>query len=154
MKPETSAGVVAPPPLIFLVGLAAGFALEALLPGTDVAAAVRWPLGVLLVLGGAALQASFIRLFARAGTRIEPWEPTTAIVTNGPYRLTRNPAYLGFTLLYAGIALLSDALWPFATLVPTLVVMHVGVILREERYLARLFGDEYLSYKARVRRWI
>ena len=154
MKADTSAGVVAPPPLIFLSGLLLGIALEALLPGTDVPAAIRWPLGVLLLAGGAALQTSFLRLFARARTPVEPWKPTTSLVTSGPYRFTRNPAYLGMVLLYAGIALLADALWPFATLVPALVVMQFGVIVREERYLTRLFGAEYVAYKARVRRWI
>ena len=72
MKPETSAGVVAPPPLIFATGLAFGFVLEALLPGSSVPEAVRWPLGVLLVVAGGFLNASFIRSFARAGTRVDP----------------------------------------------------------------------------------
>ena len=154
LKPETSAGVVAPPPLIFTLGLAAGFGLEALLPGTHVPDALRWPLGALLVLAGAALNASFVARFRRAGTRIEPWEPTTAIVTDGPYRFTRNPGYLGMALISAGIALLADALWPLAALAVTIAVIDRGVIVREERYLERLFGAEYVAYKARVRRWL
>ena len=154
MKPDTSAGVVAPPPLIYAAGLALGFALEVLLPGTDVPAAGRWPLGVLMVLGGGALSLSFVRSFARAGTAVEPWAPTTSLVTTGVYRLTRNPGYLGMALMYTGIALLADALWPIGTLVPTLAVIQLGVIVREERYLTRLFGDEYGAYRQRVRRWI
>jgi protein-S-isoprenylcysteine O-methyltransferase Ste14 len=154
MNPEQSAGVIAPPPLIFLAGLAVGFGLEALLPGAEVPGVVRWVLGGLAVLAGIALVASFARQFDRSGTPAEPWKPTTALVTSGPYRFTRNPGYLGMALLYVGITLLADALWPLASLVPTLVLMEWGVIRREERYLERLFGEEYVAYKASVRRWL
>lgn len=154
MKAKTSAGVIAPPPLIFALGLAAGFGLDALAGGSDVPDGVRWPLGVLLVLAGAALNASFIAGFRRAGTRVEPWEPTTAIVTDGAYRFTRNPGYLGMALLASGIAILAGALWPLVTIAIAAVVIDRGVIVREERYLERLFGQEYADYKRRVRRWI
>jgi protein-S-isoprenylcysteine O-methyltransferase Ste14 len=154
IKPETSAGVIAPPPLIFALGLAAGFGLEALLPGSEVPSVVRWPLGALLVLAGAALDVSFTRGFRRAGTPLEPWKPTTALVTDGPYRFTRNPAYVGMTLVSAGIAILAGALWPLAGVALAVAVVDRGVIAREERYLERTFGSEYADYKARVRRWI
>ena len=151
---DDTAGVVAPPPLIYLAGLGLGFLLEALLPSAEIPGALRWPLGVLLVIAGAALALSFIRAFARQRTAVEPWKPTTALVTTGPYRVTRNPGYLGMALTYAGIAVLASALWPFATLLPTLLVIDRGVIAREERYLERKFGAEYTDYKGRVRRWI
>jgi protein-S-isoprenylcysteine O-methyltransferase Ste14 len=147
-------GVLAPPPLIFLAGLALGFGLEALLPSAALPGALRWPLGAALLLGGIALALAFESRFRRAGTAVEPWKPTTAIVTSGPYRFTRNPAYAGMALAYAGIAILAGALWPLATLVPTLIVIDRTVIAREERYLERKFGEEYTGYKARVRRWV
>ena len=147
-------GVIAPPPLIYLSSLAVGFALEALLPSASISGAVRWPLGVALVLAGFALARAFVAAFHRADTPVDPRRPTTVIVTTGPYRLTRNPAYLGLTLLYAGIAVLSGALWPFATLLPALVLMDRAVIAREERYLERKFGAEYEGYKRQVRRWL
>jgi protein-S-isoprenylcysteine O-methyltransferase Ste14 len=154
-QPERdTAGVVAPPPLIFLAGLAVGFALEALLPGTSVPGVLRWVLGGLALLGGVALQTSFIVAFGRRGTSVEPWKPTTAIVTTGPYRLTRNPAYLGMALIYIGIALLAEALWTLVPLPLVLAVIDRGVIAREERYLERKFGSEYLDYKRGVRRWL
>ena len=149
-----TAGVVAPPPLIFLAGLAAGFGLEALLSGGTLPGALRWPVGGLALVGGIALQTSFIVAFGRKGTSVEPWKPTTAIVTTGPYRLTRNPAYLGMALIYVGIALLADAPWALVPLPFVLVVIDRAVIAREERYLERKFGREYLDYKARARRWI
>ena len=151
---QDTAGVVAPPPLIFLAGLVVGFALEALLPGADVPALVQWGPGGLLIVAGLGLLLSFNTSFSRKGTAVEPWKPTTAIVTTGPYRLTRNPAYLGMALTYIGIAVTSSALWVLVPLPVVLAVIDRGVIAREERYLERKFGEEYLGYKRTVRRWI
>ena len=139
-----TAGVVAPPPLIYLAGLIVGFGLERLLPGASLPRLVRWGGGGVLVVAGASLLASF----SRKGTAVEPWKPTTAIVTSGPYRFTRNPAYLGMALVYAGIALLAEALWVLVPLPVVLVAIDRGVISREERYLERKFGREYADYKA------
>jgi protein-S-isoprenylcysteine O-methyltransferase Ste14 len=147
-------GVVAPPPLIFLAGLAVGFALEALLPGSSVPDTVGWILGGALLLAGIALLFSFERAFTQKKTPANPWRPTTAIATDGPYRFTRNPAYLGMALVYVGIALCSQALWVLLPLPLVLAIVDRGVIAREERYLERKFGQEYLDFKRRVRRWI
>jgi protein-S-isoprenylcysteine O-methyltransferase Ste14 len=76
------------------------------------------------------------------------------LVTDGPFRYTRNPAYLAFAVIYVGIASVANALWAILLLPATLFVIRRGVIEREERYLEREFGEEYLSYKARVRRWV
>jgi protein-S-isoprenylcysteine O-methyltransferase Ste14 len=147
-------GVVAPPPFIYLGALVLGFALEALLPSASLPAWLTWSLGGVLLLAGIALMSSFLTAFRRAHTNVDVRRPTTTIVTTGPYRFTRNPAYVGLTLIYSGIAILAGALWPFATLAVALVVMDVGVIRREERYLERKFGDEYLRFKAQRRRWL
>jgi protein-S-isoprenylcysteine O-methyltransferase Ste14 len=147
-------GVVAPPPLIFLAGLAVGFGLEALLPGSSLPDALAWILGVALLLAGLALLFSFERAFQRKQTAANPWRPTTAIATEGPYRLTRNPAYVGMALVYVGIAVCSQALWVLLPLPVVLAIIDRGVIAREERYLERKFGQEYLDYKRRVRRWV
>jgi protein-S-isoprenylcysteine O-methyltransferase Ste14 len=152
-QPDT-AGVVVPPPVIYVAGLIVGFGLEALLPSASLSGAVRWILGGLLLVVGVALLGSFNTLFHRAGTAVEPWRPTTAIVTTGPYRLTRNPAYLGMALVYVAIALLSGALWVLVPLPIVLAIVDRAVIAREERYLERKFGQEYVAYKSRVRRWI
>lgn len=149
-----TAGVVAPPPLIFLAGLALGFVLEALPPGADLPAWLQWGLGVLLIAAGLGLLLWFNTSFSRKGTAVEPWKPTTAIVTTGPYRFTRNPAYLGMALTYVGIAVTSSALWVLLPLPVVLAVIDRGVIAREERYLERKFGEEYLGYKRTVRRWV
>jgi protein-S-isoprenylcysteine O-methyltransferase Ste14 len=152
--PRDSAGVRIPPPLIYLGGLAVGFALEALLPGTSFSAVLQWILGGALLVAGLALLASFNTAFHREGTAVEPWKPTTAIVSTGPYRLTRNPAYVGMALVYIAIAVLAEALWVLLPLPLVLAMVDRGVIAREERYLERKFGQEYLDYKSRVRRWV
>src|SRR3954447_10602534 len=152
-EPDT-AGVVAPPPLIYLAGLVVGFVLEALLPGVDLPAWLEWGVGGLLVLLGLGLLVWVNGIVKPAGPAVEPWKPTTAIVTTGPYRFTRNPAYLGMTLTYVGIAVLSSAVWVLLPLPVVFAVIDRGVIAREERYLERKFGEEYLAYKRTVRRWI
>ena len=92
--------------------------------------------------------------FRRARTSPIPVKPTTAIVETGPYRFTRNPMYVGLTLLYLGLTLWVGSLWPLLLLPVALFALQRFVIAREERYLEAKFGDQYLRYKARVRRWI
>jgi protein-S-isoprenylcysteine O-methyltransferase Ste14 len=149
-----AANVVAPPPLIYLVGLGAGFLLEALLPSASVPSVPALVAGIALIVAGLLLARSFFRALHRARTTVSPYSSSSALVTDGPYRISRNPGYLGMALAYAGIALVSGALWPFATLLVVLVVIDRGVIAREERYLERTFGAEYLDYKRRTRRWL
>jgi protein-S-isoprenylcysteine O-methyltransferase Ste14 len=79
--------------------------------------------------------------------------PSTAVVESGPYRFSRNPIYVAFSLLQLGIATWADSVWLLATLAGAVAVMALVVIPREERYMARTFGDRYLDYKRRVRRW-
>jgi len=90
----------------------------------------------------------------KAGTRVETNKPTTTIVANGPYCVTRNPIYIGMFLGQTGLAIGFDNLWILATLVPFYLVIRYGVIDREEVYLERKFGAVYLGYKSRVRRWL
>jgi protein-S-isoprenylcysteine O-methyltransferase Ste14 len=147
-------GVIARPPLIYLGALAFGLGLHAVsrvpaLPGT-----VARVLGVVLIAGAVAIVVPAFRAMARAGTSFRTERPTTAIVADGPFRYTRNPIYVALTLLYLGIAMVLNALWVLLLIVPVMVLMQLGVIAREERYLERKFGDEYLRYKARVRRWL
>jgi protein-S-isoprenylcysteine O-methyltransferase Ste14 len=147
-------GVIAPPPLIYLAGLGLGFGLEALFPSASFPGWLSWSLGSVFILSGVALAVSFIRAFRQAGTPVNPGEPATALATTGPYRLSRNPGYLGMVSAYAGIAVLSGTVWVLASLVPVLLLIDRGVIRREERHLERRFGDDYRNYKSRTRRWI
>jgi protein-S-isoprenylcysteine O-methyltransferase Ste14 len=150
------AGVIALPPLIFLGFLAAAAVLEAVVPLPVLAAhvLVRYLAGAALAACGVVIIAMGTRRFLAAGTNIPPTLPTTALVVDGIYRQTRNPLYLGTTLIYLGLGVAAGSLWAIVLVVPLLWVINVGVVAREERDLERKFGDAYRAYKARVRRWI
>jgi protein-S-isoprenylcysteine O-methyltransferase Ste14 len=151
-RPPT-AGVVAPPPLVYGIPLLGGLLLERIWPRPIVAERVTLPIGLLLVaLGFVALPA--ILAFRKARTHPEPWKPTKALVTVGPYRYSRNPMYVGMTLLYLGTTIWQNTVWPLVALPVVLAVIDRGVIRREERYLEGLFGDDYRRYRDRVRRWL
>ncbi len=148
------AGVVAPPPLIYLGGLIIGFAIQARLPlPLLLPKGLRRLLGGLLLGGAVLLIVGAMRRFQQAGTPYNPEEPTTALISEGPYQVTRNPLYLSLTMLYTAIALFGDAFWVMALLPVVIRVMNRGVIEREEHYLERKFGDQYQQYKERVPRW-
>jgi protein-S-isoprenylcysteine O-methyltransferase Ste14 len=112
------------------------------------------PLGAPLVVFAIALFAYSVATFRAAGTSLPARKPTTTIVRAGPYRFSRNPIYLAFSLFQLGIALWVNSVWLLATLVGAVALMHYFVIPREEEYLARKFGAQYLDYKASVRRWL
>jgi protein-S-isoprenylcysteine O-methyltransferase Ste14 len=145
--------VVAPPPLIYAVPLLAGLLLQHFRPLAILPPPWAHALGPLfVVLGLVGLPA--VLAFRRAGTHPQPWRPATALVTTGPYRFTRNPMYLGFTLLYLGISLWVNTVWPLLLLPLILLTIQYGVVTREEAYMERCFGDDYRTYRSRVRRWL
>lgn len=155
-RSDKTAGVIAPPPLLYLGTLSVGLGLDHLLgvPSLGLGAPAKWLLGGTLAAAGIALALPAARRFRRAGTHVEPWKPSNALVTGGIYRHTRNPMYLGLTLAYLGLAIAAGSPAALVLLLPLLVVVHYGVIAREERYLEARFGQPYRDYKARVRRWL
>jgi protein-S-isoprenylcysteine O-methyltransferase Ste14 len=155
-KSDTS-GVRIFPPAIYLAGLAVGFLLFWLWPvhlGPPGAVLALRVAGGLLMAVGLALPLWAAATFRGVGTTVNPTRPTTALAFGGPYRFTRNPMYLGLALLSAGVALVANALWPLLPLPFVLWIVRRIVIDREERYLDAKFGDKYLEYKKRVRRWV
>src|SRR5262245_5892949 len=94
------------------------------------------------------------RTMQAAGTNVNPALPTTAIVTSGPFRFSSNPLYLALTLLYLGLTLAFNTWWGIVVLVPVLIIMHRGVVLREKRYLEHKFGETYRRYRSKVRRYL
>lgn len=150
------AGVIAPPPLIYLAFLLAGFGIGRLIDEPSLGLATDWRRGLafVLVIGGLALDGVAAGTFRRLGTPPEPWKPTTALATGGLYRFSRNPIYQGFALTYVGFAVAMDSPVALALILPCLIVIDRFVIAREERYLTARFGADYEAYKGRVRRWL
>src|SRR5215212_10256653 len=151
---QDKSGAVAPPPLIYLGTLVFGLLINRRFPTAFLPRRIARLLGWALLGGGVLLAGWFEWTIRHAGTTDSPYEPVSHIVTEGPFHYTRNPAYLSLTMMYAGIAALRNALWAIVLLPVALLVIQRGVIEREERYLERKFGEEYLSYKAGVRRGI
>jgi protein-S-isoprenylcysteine O-methyltransferase Ste14 len=110
-------------------------------------------LGFVVIICGALLVVLAGSLFRRAGTPIEPTKPSTALVTSGIYRWSRNPMYLGLSAILLGIGLVTGSLWFVVALPVAIFAVTKLAIEPEERYLAELFGNAYLDYKSRVRRW-
>jgi protein-S-isoprenylcysteine O-methyltransferase Ste14 len=147
-------GIRVPPPPVYLLALILGLLLDRkahvpFLP-RGVARVLGWP----LVGGGMALAAWFVRTMRAVDTTIRIDKPVSGLVQNGPFRYSRNPGYVALAMIYTGIAVLRNALWAILLLPLVVYVIQREVIEREERYLERTFGEEYLSYKARVRRWV
>ena len=142
------------PPLVYLGAILLGLLLHFAWPLPLVRHPVGATVGAGLVLGAVGLFIAAVRTFRSAGTPVPGNQPTTAIVRTGPYRFSRNPIYLAFTVLQLGIALWVGSLWLLITLVPALALMSLYVIPREERYLETRFPTEYLPYKSSVRRWL
>jgi len=142
------------PPLVYLTGLVAGLLASVWWPSHVAPRAVAWTLGGIVALSGAALSIAAARLFRRRGTTVRPDRASSALVIDGPFRLTRNPMYVGLALFYLGIALGAQSLCAIILLPLVLLIIRYGAIAHEEAFLERRFGKEYADYKRRVRRWL
>lgn len=147
------AGVIAPPPLIFLAGIAIALVLEWAARADTNLGRLGLYVGLALIVVSIVIALWARRQFIKGGTSIRPDAPSSAILSTGPFRFTRNPLYLSLAMLQVGIGLAAGLAWVVAMVVPAVLVIRFDVIAREERYLERKFGEEYLNYKARVRRW-
>jgi protein-S-isoprenylcysteine O-methyltransferase Ste14 len=149
------ANVVIPPPIAWALAFLAGLGIDWIhhVPFVPISLPHVW-VGVGVVALGVALAVWAVVTFRKAGTRVEPYKPTTVIVSHGPFALTRNPIYLGMLFGQTGLAIGFDSLWILVMLAPLYLVLRYGVIAREEAYLERKFGAVYLDYKSRTRRWL
>ena len=148
-------GIRVPPPLIYLLPLILGLLLnrrshDVPFLSRSAARGLGWP----LVVGGVLLTGWFFRTMRSADAPVRTDKPVPRLTTEGPFRYTRNPGYLSMAMIYVGIAVLRNSLWAILFLPVVLIVIQREVIGREERYLERTFGEEYLRYKAQVRRWV
>ena len=144
------------PPLILAAALAIACLLQALAPLGwlgELGQMARIGAGIFIAIVGVGIAASGRRLLVRAGTNVSPLRPTTALATGGIYRWNRNPLYTGGTLLLLGVAVVFALDWLVLLIVPSVLVLHFGVVRREEQYLERKFGDAYRQYKSSVARY-
>src|SRR5262245_310346 len=149
-------GVIAPPPLIGLATLLLGLALDWLLPPFVLEAfglATRLIVAAILLATGTVMAVLAFRSFVQAETNVEPWKPTLTLVTTGIFAWIRNPMYLALILLLAGIAIALASDWMLILLVPAALILHFGVVKREERYLDAKFGQTYRAYMSKVPRY-
>ena len=148
------ANVILKPPRLFLISILAGLLLQLLWPLNIAGSTALILLGLSLLSGSLGLMFWADGTFKRWETAVNPDNPATTLVTSGPYRFSRNPMYLAFILIQAGIGLVVNSWWLFIALLPAWIILRWGVIAREEQYLAERFGDAYLDYKTAVRRWL
>jgi protein-S-isoprenylcysteine O-methyltransferase Ste14 len=155
MDAQPTSGVRFPPPLYYVIPLVLSVATEWLFPAQRfLSPLLAACIGAALLALAVAFASSALVTMRRAGTSPVPLTPTSALVTGGPYRVTRNPMYLGLTLGYAGVAIWTQAVWAFVYLPIVILAVRRVVIDREERYLTARFGDAYVDYSRQVRRWI
>jgi len=146
--------VIALPPIIFLGCAVLGSLLQFIFPIRVMRYSVSLSLGVVLAVLSASLAIWAVRVMSAAGTNVRPDRPALTIVRSGPYRFTRNPMYLSLCLLQLALGLVLDGWIPLLFTIPLILILHFGVILREESYLEAKFGEQYLALKREVRRWI
>mgnify|MGYP000432229331 CR=1 FL=1 len=156
-KPQSSPhgpGVRIHPPLIYASSILAGVGIDRVAP-LSMPLGLHGPLysGILLALV-LVLAGLCIVEFYKAGTDVRPDRPDSTLITSGPYCHSRNPLYIGLTLVQVAVAMWFDNAWVLAMTAVSVVVISRYAIRREEHYLERRFGAAYLDYKQRVRRWI
>jgi protein-S-isoprenylcysteine O-methyltransferase Ste14 len=151
---QDNPGIKVPPPLIYVLPLVSGLLLDRRAHVPFLPRGAARGLGWSLIGGGVVLAQWFLRTMRDADAPVRTDRPVPRLTTEGPFRYTRNPGYLSLAMIYAGIAVLRNALWAILLLPLVVYVIQREVIGREERYLERTFGEEYLEYKARVRRWV
>ncbi len=153
-RPEVANLGLLRPPLIYLGSIALGVLIHLAYPVGLAPGSLSRFIGMAVVAAAVALFVVSVRTFHAAGTPVPGNRPTSTIVSTGPFGFSRNPIYLAFSLLQAGIALWVNSVWVVATLAVAVALMSLVVIPREERYLEARFPAEYPSYRASVRRWI
>ena len=142
------------PPLIYLAGIVIGFLATIWMPTKVVSDLVAWTVGGILIFCGAVLTGSAVLKFKDVGTTVRPDRAASTLVIAGPYKISRNPMYLGLALVYLGIAIAGQSVWALILLPVVLAIIQRRAIEPEEAFLEKRFGANYISYKEKVRRWL
>jgi protein-S-isoprenylcysteine O-methyltransferase Ste14 len=142
------------PPLVYLAGLMLGSVVSVWIPTKIAPRPAAWTIGALLIFVGAGLAGSAIIKFKLTGTTVRPDRRSNSLVVEGPYKITRNPMYLGLALVYLGIGVAEQSIWALILLPVVLLIIQRKAIEPEEAFLRHRFGAEYISYMSVVRRWL
>ena len=148
------AAVKFPPPLVFLICLLGGFGINAIWPVGLIESAIMSYAGGTLVLLALIVLALLGFKFRQERVSIEPWKPTSKIMSTGLYAYSRNPIYLVFCIMVVGIGVTLNSFWIFISFVPAAFIVYHTAIAKEEKYLEQKFSEEYREYKSKVRRWL
>ena len=142
---------------LYIAGFLAGWVLHQRLEfyiDGDGASTLQKAIGAAIIGGGIAITWWGLATFMRVRTGIMPDRPARQLVQFGPYRFSRNPMFVGFTAIYVGAAILLNLAWPLVLLPLVIAALTITVIRQEERYMQDQFGEEFVSYRGRVRRWL
>ena len=147
--------IIAPPPRLYICTFLIGVALHIIYPDTITDEKITTAIiGTALALISVGLVTWSFATMRSAKTSPNPYQPSAALVTQGPFKFSRNPIYVVMTGFYVGIAIIVNSAWILLLVMPLLALMQWGVIKREEIYLAKLFGETYTTYKTCVRPWL
>jgi protein-S-isoprenylcysteine O-methyltransferase Ste14 len=153
-KEPDHAGVAFHPPFLLAGALLLGFLIRQIVPLGFLPSGVSGSIGPVVTAAAFGLVLWAIFTMRAGHASIPTGEPTDAIVKSGPYRFSRNPIYVAMLALQLGVGVWTDSLWFLALAGVSAILLWWGVISREERYLERKFGADYLVYRDRVRRWL
>jgi protein-S-isoprenylcysteine O-methyltransferase Ste14 len=147
-------GLKFPPPLLPLSVIGIGYLTDLYLPMPINEGSGLWLTGLVLLIASACLAIIAVLQFSRAKTHLEPWQPTTFVIQSGIFRYSRNPIYLAFCIVTLGCGLMLNSWWGLAAVLPLVFLLQQLVIRHEETYKEQKFGEAYLAYKRRERRWL
>ena len=142
------------PPLIYLAGIVIGFLATIWMSTKVLPNSVAWTVGGILIFCGAVLTSYAVLKFKDVGTTVRPDRAASTLVIAGPYKISRNPMYLGLALVYLGIAIAAQSVWALILLPVVLAIIQRQAIEPEEAFLEKRFGANYINYAAKVRRWL
>ena len=154
MSSDGHGPLAVPPPILYVAALLGGLALNYVWPSSLLPTWSAYLIGTLLIIASVPIMPPVLLRFRRAGTSFNVRKPAVALITDGPYRFSRNPGYVSLTLLYLGVALLLNNVWVLLLVLPALLTMDLWIVRSEERHLEERFGEQYLRYKRAVRRWV
>lgn len=152
---ERGANVRFPPPLVYLAFILSGVGIRYAIQLPDPADGfIMRAAGIAIVLAGLWLIVEAWKLFKRTGQDPAPWTPSPEMVLSGPYRFTRNPMYVGLTCIQVGLGMALNNLWISLFAALSLLVVHFIAVVPEEKYLTEKFGESYIGYLIKVRRYL